>query len=235
MIRPTNRPLGWFCLLVVTLAIGGLGGCTLPDESAQRGTPPAIEASLLRQDTIVQLPDPRRLPINAHARLLGAVRLVALGEPRAVRATIVAQAVEAQTVRQALIGLGIDPARIRAANADSAEPSVARVSLARFVLHTRDCIAAIQPSTNPGIDVASSLDSVGRCVQSNNLAAMLVDPGDLLASTRLGPTPGADAVAAIIRERTQRGGSAVTPGLIAVAPTTAGSTATGTGTDSGAR
>ncbi len=200
-----------------------LGACTVPDSVVERGTPPAVEASVLRQDAWLQLHPNRvagelRLPDAERHSLERAVRLVTLGRPEAVRATVTARALEADPVRRALIGYGLDPARIVIAGDSRVPPLTAQVSMSRFVLHTRDCGDAIQPSTNPGIDVASSLGSLGRCVQANNLAQMLADPGDLLASPPLAPQPGVVAGGAIERARNQLGVSAVLPGVAGGTP-----------------
>lgn len=204
------------------LLAGALGACTLPDAAVERGTPPAIEASVLRRDVFVQLLDGPHLPHADRATLDRAVRLVALGRPGAVRASVTARAPEAETVREALMGLGLDPARIEASGGSDLPPLIAEVALTRFVAHTRECGAAIQPATDPGIDVASSLDSLGRCVQANNLARMLADPGDLLTSPPLGQQPGVVAGGAIGRARGQLGVSAFSPGIVGGTPSAAG-------------
>lgn len=201
--------------LVATLA-----ACSIPDSAADRGVPPVIEASILRQDAFLQLPG-GHLSNPERETLERVVRLVALGRPEAVRATVTARASEAGVVRGALIGLGVDPARIESAGAGRAAPLTAQVSLSRYILHTRDCGTAIQPATNPGVDVVSSLDSVGRCVQANNLAAMLADPGDLVASSPLEQQPGALAGGAVRRARDQRDVSARSPGSAGGTPTSA--------------
>ena len=205
--------------------VGALGACTLPDSAADRGTPPPIEATVLQEEAALHLSADGSLPAAERDALGRAVRPVALGRPAAVRAAVIARAGEAETVRRALLALGLDPARISAAENGQAPPLNARVLLSRVVLHLRDCGAAIQPATNPGLDVAASLDSVGRCVGANNLAAMLADPGDLLASPPLEPQPGVVAAGAIARARSQLGLSAFSPAAGPGSPAGAGADA----------
>lgn len=197
------------CVLAVALA-----ACTAPDSSVQRGTPPPIEASALHEDAWLQFRGDLRLSEAGRDSLGRAVRLASLGRPEAVRATVAARAREAGAARRALLGLGLDPTRIEAVEDDQAPPLTARVALLRLVLHTRDCGGAIQPSRDFGLDVASSLDSLGRCVQANNLAQMLADPGDLLASPPLAPQPGDVAAAAVARARNQPGAPGFLPGTV---------------------
>lgn len=213
--------------ILALAAAGALGACTPPDSARDRGEPPPIEASLLRQDAFLTLAG-RRLPEVERETLGRALRLVALGRPEAVRATVTAPPAEAKAVRAALLALGMDSARIdEAAVQDHASPLTAQVSLFRYVVHLRDCGAAIQPATDPGIDVASSLDSLGRCAQANNLARMLADPGDLLASPPLDRQPAVVAGGAILRGRAQLGVSGFLPGTAGTAPSTAGPGAPG--------
>lgn len=146
-----------------------LGACTAPDSSVQRGTPP-IQASALRREAWLRFRSDLRLPEAGRDNLGRAVRLASLGRPEAVQATITARARETGATRRALLGMGLDPARIQAVEDDQAPPLTARVALLWLVLHTRDCCGAIQPSRDFDLDVASSLDSLGRCVQTNNLA-----------------------------------------------------------------
>ncbi len=223
--------------LAFTLAAAVLGACTLPDSVVERGAPPPIEASLLTQEAWLRLHG-HRLPGGERDALERAVRLVTLGRPEAVRAAVTARAPEADAVRQALIGLGLDPVRIELVGAGHAQPGIAPgiayVSLSRFVLHSGDCGDAIQPSTDPGIDVSTSLDSLGRCVQANNLAQMLADPGDLLASPPLAPQPGVVASGAIVRMRGQLGLSPVLSGANGAGPAPVAVPGAGVGAGAGA-
>ena len=211
------------------LAACALGACTFPDSAADRGTPPPIEATVLQEEAVLRLSADENLPVAERDALERAVRLVALGRPGAVRAAVTARTREAETVRRALLGLGLDPARISAAGNGQAPPLGAVVSLSRVVLHLRDCGAAIQPATDPGLDVAASLDSIGRCVGANNLAAMLADPGDLLTSPPLEPQPGIVAAGAIARARGQIGLSASSPGAAASSPAAGSESPAGAG------
>lgn len=211
------------CLLAVAL-----GACTAPDSSVQRGTPPAIEASALREDAWLRFRANLRLSNAGRDDLGRAVRLASLGRPDAVRATVTARAPEAGATRRALLGLGLDPARIEAVEDNRVPPRTAQVALLRFILHTRDCGGAIQPSRDPGLDVVSSLDSVGRCVQANNLTQMLADPGDLLASPPIEQQPGDLAAEAVARVRAQLGAPAFVPG------TAGGAAPSGPGAPTGA-
>ena len=84
----------------------------------------------------------------------------------------------ADRARAVLVGAGIDPDRVHVAPEwDAASPSLL---LTRTQAVAASCGRAIQPGWLG--DVAASTDSVGRCVQDNNLAEMLADPADLIRS-----------------------------------------------------
>lgn len=85
--------------------------------------------------------------------------------------------------RAALAGAGIDPDRVHVAS--ERDPAFGGAGLPSLLLTrtqavTANCGRAIQPGWLG--DVATSTDSVGRCVQDNNLAEMLADPADLIRS-----------------------------------------------------
>lgn len=175
-------------VLALALALGA-AGCV--DVAAERGHPPPVVLSVARREVVVALRgDPRLLPA-ARARLHDAVIGVSggltgeLGEgpgsaqPLAVRAHIrAATPGDADAVRRALLGLGVDPAHIVIEHAADAPVLLPTVVLTRTIAAVTDCAAAIAPGFHG--DVAPSLDSLGRCLQQNNLAGMLVDPADLV-------------------------------------------------------
>lgn len=104
----------------------------------------------------------------------------------------------ADRARAALVGAGIDPDRIHVVlQRDLAFGGVGAPSL----LLTRT--QAVTASCGRGIasgwlgDVATSTDSIGRCVQDNNLAEMLADPADLIRSPVPQPASGERAARAV--------------------------------------
>ena len=209
----------------LTLAGLALPGCT--DEAADLGHPPPIELATARRLLLVRLQDDPRLAADERARLDRAVSALAEGDAQAVRARVqAADPGDGETVRRALIASGVDPARI------TVEPSavVARltpvVALSRTFVHTTDCAAAIGPAWRG--DPLPSLMSLGRCTQSNNLAAMLVDPADLAAPPALAPADGAYVVDGLRAWRAQRGA-----GLPSVVPDNAEPGPAGSGASGG--
>jgi type IV pilus biogenesis protein CpaD/CtpE len=168
--------------LVVTAGIAVLlGGCA--DGAANLGAPPAIALTTSYRELAI--------PLNAsrasNLRLQRSIDALAAGDRQAVRARIVAPGVaQARKARQVLIGLGLDPARI----VNSVAPGRGTtVFLTRTTAATRDCAAAI--TTAYPDDPMPSLLSLSRCTQRNNLAAMVVDPADLVASPPLDHADGA--------------------------------------------
>ncbi|WP_131115272.1 CpaD family pilus assembly lipoprotein [Lichenihabitans psoromatis] len=216
-----------------------LAGCT--NEAADLGrSPPVLLASVNRE--LVFAPHQPNGRLAWRARLKHDIAVVSDGERQAVRAHIVASSArEAETLRRALVGNGIDPSRITA----TAPPPPAReasVLLTRAVAGTPDCADAITPAF--GGDPLPSLMSLATCTQSSNLAAMLVDPADLVAPPRLAPSDGAYLAAGVTSWRANRrtgepsvdttgaspdagGGSASGGSTSAAAPTTSTAASTG--------
>ncbi len=174
-------------------------GCT--DEAADLGTPPGIHLSTLGREIVVPL-DGRSTALTQR-RLRKEVAVVAQGDLNAVSARIFAtSAGEADGLRRALIGLGIDPARI--VEASRAPPRRAHeVLLSRTAGQTTDCAAAITPAYPD--DPLPSLMSLAHCTQTNNLAGMLANPADLVAPPPLGPGDGAYLTNGVRSWRANRG------------------------------
>lgn len=175
--------MSWHHFLASGLA---LSAASCVDVAAERGRPQPVALSIARRELVVALQDDPRLQPAARARLRDIVTGLGGAQPLAVRARIrAATSGDADAVRRALLGLGVDPARIvieHAANAPMLRPTV---MLTRTFATVTDCDAAIAPAFHG--DVSPSLDSLGRCIQQNNLAAMLVDPADLVDPPALAP------------------------------------------------
>ena len=171
-------------LWAIALVLGLLGGCR--DATMTLGTPPPVRLAELRQ----RVPLPIRLPVgeSTSEALRQAIRH--LGTPVGIDATIFAGDRQAAQVRELLLGQGVDPDRIRRDTAETGEPSVL---LTRTIALTHSCDLAIAKSADPSL----SLDSLGQCIQQQNLVDMLADPRDLVQSPTLEAAPGAQAVKAI--------------------------------------
>jgi type IV pilus biogenesis protein CpaD/CtpE len=158
-----------------------LGGCA--DGAANLGAAPPIALTTAHRELAVPLDASRA----SNLRLQRSIDALAAGDRQAVRAHIVASGVaQNRKARQALIGLGLDPARI----VDSIAPGRGTtVFLTRTTASTQDCAAAITLAYPD--DPMPSLLSLSRCTQRNNLAAMVVDPADLIAPPPLGHADGA--------------------------------------------
>lgn len=163
-------------LLALALALGA-AGCV--NVAAELGEPPPVALSVARRDLVVALRRDPQVEPGARARLRQAITALGGTPPLAVRARVeAATAGDAEAVRRALLGLGVDPARIIVQPAAFVPRLLPRVMLTRTFAAVAECGAAITPSFHN--DVAPSLDSLGRCIQQNNLAAMVVDPADLV-------------------------------------------------------
>ncbi len=185
------------CKLALALALGlspGLAGCV--DEAVDLGQPPPVELTVARRELLVALHDDPKLQPAARDQLRGVVAELGGAQPLAVRARILAaSAGDADAVRRALLGFGLDPAHIVAQRVQGGRRLLARVQLTRSFASTADCNAAIAPARNG--DIAPSLDSLQRCVEQNSLAAMLVDPADLVDPPDLAPADAAFQVGAL--------------------------------------
>ena len=165
-----------------------LTGCV--DEAAELGRPPPVQLTLAGRDIAVALGGDAQLQPGARDDLRQAVSDLGGSLPLAVRARIrAASDGEAEAVRAALLGFGVDPAHIATAQTPAAGRLLPMVRLTRTFATTRSCDAAIPPARFG--DMAPSLDSLQRCVEQNSLAAMLVDPADLVDPPALGPAEAA--------------------------------------------
>lgn len=153
-----------------------LGGCV--NEAADLGRVPASGLIITRRDVPLTAGASR----SALQRLSRGVAAVAGGEVGAVRATIVAVPARRQDgVRRALVRLGVDPARITAAEIPLHQPPA--VILTRTAFLPADCRAAATLAYPD--DPLPSLMSLAHCHQANDLGAMVVDPADLVAPPAL--------------------------------------------------
>jgi type IV pilus biogenesis protein CpaD/CtpE len=159
-----------------------LGGCA--DGAANFGAPPPVALMTSHQELTVPLDASQ----TSKLRLQRSIYILAAGDRQAVRARIVASGVaQIGKARAILIGLGLDPARI--VDSVAAGRRGATVFLTRTTASTQDCAAAITLAYPD--DPTPSLLSLSRCTQRNNLAAMVVDPADLIAPPPLGHADGA--------------------------------------------
>jgi type IV pilus biogenesis protein CpaD/CtpE len=169
---------------VVIMACMGvqLGGCA--DGATNFGRPPPIALTTFNRSVSFKASrfSERNLRHN--------VDVLAEGNLQSVRARIVAASfAQTEASRQALIGMGIDPARITESTAPSLRAPSVTIVLSRTVAVTNDCGAAVALAF-PN-DPTPSLLSLSYCTQNNNLAAMVVDPADLVAPPPLGHADGA--------------------------------------------
>ena len=235
------RRSGMRCSYALILAAAtSLGACV--NEAAELGQPPPVELAVARRTLPLAL-------LEGQARTQAALRaaLSALGgDGLGVRAYIQAAAAQdADAVRGALVGMNVDPARITIALSADAQRSMPVVTLTRSFAVTTDCNAAVAPAFRD--DPTASLESIGDCVQADNLAAMLVDPGDLIKPPALAPADGAYLAAGVQAWRANRpaalqgsstsgsdssssGGSYGGAGTAAATSGTSGGTGTGTST-----
>ncbi len=182
--------------LVAILAALGLSGCF--NETANLGAPPPV----LLDTTRVVVAAPRG-GVPSRARLRDGILAVAEGQAQSVRADIHLRGVrEGEAARRALVGLGLDPARVAVEPLLPGASVPPAVILSRTAAWTRPCADAIEPGTYG--DPAPSLMSLAHCQQANNLAQMLVDPKDLAAPPRLADQDGAYLVDGVQAWRTNR-------------------------------
>ncbi len=169
----------------VLLLLFGLTGCE--DPALERGVPPPLVVS--QAQAVVPLYEfgagrMLRSQVAALTKTARADRLDAsietLSRP------------ESEAVRTLLLRLGLSPERI----ATRVGPGNV-VEVTRTVATVTPCRAALQPDWLG--DVANSLNSLGVCVQANNLAGMVDDPRDLIEPARLAPADGAVSTLAVQR------------------------------------
>ena len=203
-----------------------LAGCT--DTAADLGQPPPIELATARRVLVLHLRDDLGLSVGERAQLEGEIAALARGDVQAVRARVQVAAAtgEGESVRRALLTDGLDPARITVEPALTATRLAPVVILDRSFVHTTPCAAAIGASWRD--DPSPSLMSIARCTQSNNLAAMLADPADLIAPPALAPADGAMAAEAVRDWRAQRDA-----GLPSAGAATSGAGGAGAGSGAG--
>ena len=175
-----NRQPLWTIALVLPL----LGGCK--DTTVTLGMPPPVRLTELHQ----RVPLPIGLPVGESTGEALRQAIGRLGTPVGIDVTIFAGDLQAAQVRALLLGQGVDPDRIRH---DVAETRDASVLLTRTIALTHSCDLAIARSGDPSL----SLDSLGQCIQQQNLVDMLADPRDLVQPPPLEAAPAAQAVKAI--------------------------------------
>ena len=187
-----------------------LSGCI--SESADIGRPPPV--LLETEQAVVRASDrsPRDAAIRAKVRR--AITDIGAGDLQSVRVRIYARSAhDAEGLRRMLVGMGADPARL---TVEPRQASANRLVLTRAVAETTPCATAIAP-TYAG-DPLPSLMSLAQCTQTNNLVDMLVDPGELVAPSRLEPEDAQYLVSGVQSWRNGRsaGGGDGTAGASAV-------------------
>jgi type IV pilus biogenesis protein CpaD/CtpE len=171
-------------LVIAAGAAGLLGGCA--DGASNVGTAPPIAMTATQRGLTV----PYSASRASNLRLRRSVDAIAEGNVQAVHARVFAtSAAQARSLRQVLLGMGLDPTRITASIVPTRRASDPNLVLFRARAITTDCAAAISPSYPD--DPTQSLLSLARCTQDNNLAAMVVDPADLVAPPPLNYGDGA--------------------------------------------
>ncbi len=175
-MRPTSRGAAAFALAL------SVSGCI--SESADIGRPPPIV--LNTPQLAIDPPLRASRDAAARAKVRQAILETGAGDAQSVRVRIYARSArDAEGLRRMLVGIGTDPARL------TVEPGrwlANRLMLTRAAAETTPCAAAIDP-VEPD-DPLPSLLSLAHCTQTNNLADMLVDPGDLVAPPRLAAEDG---------------------------------------------
>ncbi|WP_036049711.1 hypothetical protein [Bradyrhizobium sp. Tv2a-2] len=166
-----------------------LAGCA--NEAADLGRP--VPTGLVTLHREVEAPSGSYS--NKARRLRRQAAFIAEGDMQAVRADIVAAPPgEAEVLRHVLIGAGIDPARITVSSF-AVLPRAPNPRRKPFIIFTRtiaaptDCRASIDFAFPD--DPSPSLMSLAHCLQTRDLAAMLVDPADLVVPPKLGRGDGA--------------------------------------------
>lgn len=157
---------------LVVVALLMLGACA--DTAIDRGRLPPIQV----------VPVVRRLPLGPGGRpdavALNAAVLALHGNSDISADIMVARSIDAEVATMALVRAGIDPDRVHLTLTNTSPPGVI-LTAAHAVTTSCDLAWQADGLGNAG----SSVDSIGRCVQQNNLAEMLADPMDLIRS----PTP----------------------------------------------
>lgn len=158
--------------ILVVAALLTLGACT--DTTVDRGRLPPAHV----------VPVVRRLPLGPGGRLDAAAlddAVLALRGNSDISADVmVARSMDAETATTALIRAGVDPDRVHLTLTSVSPPAVILL-----VAHAVTTSCDLAWKANWLGDAGASADSIGRCVQQNNLAEMLADPMDLVRS----PTP----------------------------------------------
>ncbi len=165
---------------LLLLCVIGLSGCV--NESADLGAAPPV---LLSSPARVILVPPQALrTVTGRARLRQELYAVAGRDIQGLRARIRPRTIgEAEPIRRMLVGLGMEPARIAMDLQAPGERHPTELLLSRTLAETAPCADAIHPAYPD--DPLPSLMSLARCTQTNNLAAMVADPADLVAPPAL--------------------------------------------------
>jgi type IV pilus biogenesis protein CpaD/CtpE len=141
-------------------------------------------------------------PASTQQQLRSLVAEVGQGDASSVHASVVVMsAAEAETWRRALIRLGVDPVRIATATDPRQRASIV---LTRTAAIPADCAGTVNPALAD--DQLPSLDGLGRCIQDNNLSAMVVHQSDLVAPQPLARGDGARLAASVSDWRANRQG-----------------------------
>lgn len=203
-----QRPLRQAALLALTM----LAGACTPVEALWTPADTPREVTVVRAERAAQLPI-AQLPATRN-RLAAADtaqlrRLIEeLGEPRRTRVTISlpadADQSQAVPVVRALAGFGVDSSNITVGQQPRGDSAAVR-----GIAVTAELYAAVPPRCPDWHRTVMDDDSFRPssnfgCANANNLAAMLADPGDLVAPRRLGPADGTAQEAAVDRYKTNK-------------------------------
>ena len=170
------------------------------DPAIDRGRFPPIILS--EADVIVPLGRKPHGPAFASA-------IKQLGGPRASNAIHAKIGVSARhqfdTIRAALLGAGLDPARI-----DVLPRPDDLVLFTRTYAYVADCRSVVSPG--PFGDISQSFQSIAQCEQARTLAGSLVDPADLTTPPAPGPADGSKVAGAVLRWQNAASRSSAAPG-----------------------
>jgi type IV pilus biogenesis protein CpaD/CtpE len=176
-----------------------LAGCV--NESADLGQAQPVLLTTSRQIALAPLPQSRSGATVR--RLRQQIYAISGGDLPAVRALIRARTgSEAEAIRRIVIGIGLDPSRVTKEPYASAARRMPEVILTHTQAAVAPCASAIQPAFME--DPLPSLMSLAQCNQTNNLAAMLVDPADLAEPLALDYQDGAYLVDGVHSWRANR-------------------------------
>ncbi|HWE99028.1 MAG TPA: CpaD family pilus assembly lipoprotein [Caulobacteraceae bacterium] len=213
MMRSQTRDLIIPTLALAAVALGGCASAWRPaSPMATTEAPNPIEVSVSR----LRHPVPANNGDVRPADQADLARFVAASEPRpgerisVLRSMAPADIAAAEQVAGALARLGLAPVVVPAPEHPA---GWVEVVIDRYLAAAHDCPNWTKPA---GGDSYNHMPSNFGCADQNNLAAMIVDPHDLIAGREPGPAVGDAAARPAARYE-----AGMTPGLGATAPAAA--------------